>query len=233
LLPHAERALHEVEQARLRVEEVHGLKRGRLSIGVLTSVAAHVLPRFVAQFRRAHPGVEVVIREETISGAIEDTVHSGELDLGIVRLPKRRVDLEQKFLLRERLVVLVPLDHRLAKRQAVSIAELAQEPFVTMKAGTGLRQLLDQIALRAGFEPNVVFETAQISSMIGSVLAGIGITIVPEMAAGTDGRKIPVRDREAYRELGVVWRPGQSLAAAPRSFLDLLRDSPVAGHSRT
>src|ERR1700716_4352625 len=97
LLPHAQKVLFEVEQARARVQEVRGLRRGRLSVGVLPSAAARLLPQFLADFQRQHPGVEVALREENLSADFEQMVHDGVLDLAIIRLPKRRADLEVTF----------------------------------------------------------------------------------------------------------------------------------------
>jgi DNA-binding transcriptional LysR family regulator len=222
-LPHAERVLYEVEQARLRIQEVRGLRRGRLLIGVLPSVAARLLPEILAEFRHRYPGVEVALREENVDADVEDMVHRGDADLAIVRLPKRRADLEERFLLREPMLLMVPPGHRLANRRSVAMAELANELFVTMKAGYGLQELLDVVCAEAGFEPRIVVETAQLGTVVGLVLAGVGITVVPRMAASAEGRLIPVSDPYAYRELGVVWRQGQPLSPALRAFLDVLR----------
>lgn len=222
-LPHAERVLYEVEQARLRIQEVRGLRRGRLAIAVLPSVAARLLPKFLAEFRHRYPGVEVALREENVGSDVEEMVHRGEVDLAILRLPKRRADLEERFLLREPLVLMVPPGHRLSGRRSVAMAELADEPFVTMKSGYGLRELLDSVTRRAGFEPRIVFETAQLGSLVGLVLAGLGVTVVPEMATSGEGRVIPVTDLYAFRELGVVWRQGQPPSPAASAFLDMLR----------
>jgi len=225
LLPHAERVMFEVQQAHSHVQEVLGLRRGRLTIGVLPSAAARLLPKFLAEFRERHPGVEVALREEDVSAEFEAMVHDGTLDLAIIRLPKRRPDLEVKFLVREPMVLVVPPGHRLGERRSIALAELAGESFVTMKTGYGLRELLDRFCRQAGFEPRIVFETGQLGSVVGLVLAGVGVTVVPQMAAGQEGRRIRVRDRYAYRELGVIWRQGQQLAPAARIFLDMLRRS--------
>jgi DNA-binding transcriptional LysR family regulator len=225
LLPHAQRIMAEVEQARTRIQEVRGLRRGRLAIGVLPSPAARLLPTFLADFRRRHPGVEVVLREENASADFEQMVHDGVLDLAIIRLPKRRPDLEETFLVREPMVLVVPHGHRLAERRSVELVELAGEPFVTMKVGYGLRDLLDRLCRQAGFEPKIVFETAHMGSVVGLVVAGMGVTVVPRMAAGQEGRRIRVSDPHAYRELGVIWRQGQPLAPAATIFLDMLRRS--------
>jgi DNA-binding transcriptional LysR family regulator len=225
-LPHAERVMFEVEQGRARVQEVRGLHRGRLSIGVLPSAAAKLLPKFLAEFRHRHPGVEVSLREENDSREFEQMVHDGLLDLAIVRLPvRRRTDLEVEFLVREPMVMVAPPGHRLGDRRTIALAELANEPFVTMKPEHGLREMLQAFCRQAGFDPHVVFEAGQLGSLMGLVLAGVGITVVPRMAAGNEGRRIRVRDSFAFRDLGVVWRPAQPLAPAARIFLDMMRRS--------
>jgi DNA-binding transcriptional LysR family regulator len=226
LLPHAEKVMFEVEQARARVQEVRGLRRGRLSIGVLPSAAAKLLPKFLAEFRHQHPGVEVLLREENDSMEFEQLVHDGQLDLAIVRLPvRRRTDLEVEFLVREPMVVVAPPGHRLGDRRSVALAELANEPFVTMKPGHGLRESLERFCRQAGFDPHIVFEANHLGSVMGLVLAGLGITVVPRMAAGQEGRRVRVRDPFAFRDLGVIWRPGQPLSPAARIFLDMMRRS--------
>jgi LysR family hydrogen peroxide-inducible transcriptional activator len=225
LLPHAEKVMFEVEQARARVQEVRGLRRGRLSIGVLPSAAARLLPTFLAEFQRRYPGVEVALREETVSVDFEQMVHDGLLDLAIIRLPKRRANLEERFLVREPMLLVVPPGHRLSERRSVALADLSGESFVTMKPGHGLRELLERFCRQAGFEPRIVFETGQLGSVVGLVLAGMGVTVVPRMAAGQEGRRITVRDRYAYRDLGVIWRQGQPLSPPATVFLDMLRRS--------
>ncbi|HYW23976.1 MAG TPA: LysR substrate-binding domain-containing protein [Terriglobales bacterium] len=225
-LPHAQKVMFEVEQARARVQEVRGLRRGRLSIGVLPSAAARLLPRFLAEFRRQHPGVEVSLREENASAEFEQLVHDGLLDLAIVRLPiRRRTDLDVEFLVREPMVMVAPPGHRLADRRSVALAELANEPFVTMKPGHGLRESLLRFCRQAGFDPHIVFEANHLGSVMGLVLAGLGITVLPRMAAGHEGRRVRVRDGFAFRDLGVIWRQGQPLSPAARIFLDMMRRS--------
>src|SRR5207248_8335016 len=146
---------------------------------------------------------EVVIQEDNVSASVEDLVHRGALEMAVIRLPKRRADLEARALHREPMVLLVPPGHRLGDRRSVALAELAEEPFVTMRPASGLRELLDGVCRQAGFEPRVAVETGQLGSIVGLVLGGVGITVLPRMAAGTEGRRVPISDPFAYRELGV------------------------------
>lgn len=225
LLPHAERVVSELEQARRRVQRVDELRGGRISIGVLPSVAARLLPWSVAELRRRHPDVEVTLREEERSNNVEDLVRAGDLDLGIIRLPGRSVGLEARPLLREPLVLVVPPGHHLARRHSISLSELAQEPFVAMKPGYGLRDLLEAVCRKAGFEPRVSVEVGQLASVQGLVLAGLGVTVLPRTAAGSEGRHVGLRDQHAFRALGVVWSRERPLGPAAGAFLDILRRS--------
>ncbi|HKF78207.1 MAG TPA: LysR substrate-binding domain-containing protein, partial [Candidatus Dormibacteraeota bacterium] len=173
--PHAERVLLEVEQARLRILEVRGLRRGRLAVGSVASAAARLLPAPLAEFRQHHPGVETILREHHTTDELEDAVLAGELDLAVVQLPGRRSDLEVRHLLRESLVVVVPAADRLAGRRSVALLELAEDPFVAMSAGSDLRMLLEACCHRAGFQPRVVIEARALGSLLGLVLAGAGL----------------------------------------------------------
>jgi LysR family hydrogen peroxide-inducible transcriptional activator len=224
LLPHAERALQEVEHARRRIQEVQGLVRGRISIGSLPS-AANLLLRRLAEFRRAHPGVRIQLHEADSSPTIEDGVHSGEFDLGLIRFPGRRQDLGARLLLEEPLVLVTDHDHPLASLRSVALAQAADQPFVAMRTGQEQRDLLDEACRLAGFEPEIVAEAGQLSSLLGLVTAGCGLTVLPRLAAG--GRGIRLRDPTIRRQLGVVWRRRQAVSPATGAMLEALGGEPA------
>lgn len=225
---HAERALYEVEEGRQRVNDVLGLRRGRVAVGVLPSVGATLLPSVLAEFGRNHPDVEVRLIEENVSARFEDMVHAGQLDMATIRFPRQRQDLDGALLVREPIVALLPPGHPLAARTAIAVAALREEPFVALKSGYGLRDLMVPIFQRAGFEPRVVVETGQLEIARALVSAGIGVTLLPRMAAGGAPVQVPVRDPLAVRELGVVWRAATPLSPAATAFLELLRRAAAA-----
>ncbi len=219
LVPHAERALQEVEDARRRIQEVQGLIRGRISVGALPTVGS-LIHGPLAEFRRAHPRVRIQLYEVDSSPAIEDGVHSGELDLGIVRLPGRRQDLEARFLVEEPLVLVAANDHPLASLRSVGLVEAAAQPFVAMRPGHEQRDLLDEACRLAGFEPEIVAEAGQLSSLLGLVAAGCGLTVLPRLAAGA--RSVRLRDPTVRRRLGVVWRRHQVVSPATGTLLEAI-----------
>jgi LysR family hydrogen peroxide-inducible transcriptional activator len=224
-LEHAERALFEIDKAREQIEEVKGLRRGRVSLGVLPSIGARLLPDILASFHRRYPDIEVTLLEQDVSGEFEQMVHAGQLDMAMIRMPQTRSDLCGRLLVREPMVVLVPPGHRLEGRSRASLEELADERFVGMKAGTGLRDLMDQVCLRVGFTPCVSVETGQLTIVWGMVRAGIGVSVLPRLAAGTESPIVRIVDDFAERRLGVVWRADQPLVPPAQAFLQLLLES--------
>lgn len=217
---HAERALAEMARGRERVEEVVGLRDGRVAVGVLPSVGAYLLPPVLAAFRAEHPAVTVRLVEHDVSRDFEQLVQSGELDVAITRMPVTLAGLGCRTLVREPIVLLVPPGHRLAGRPRVALAELADEEFVRMRGG--LRVLADQLCADAGFTPRVAIETGQLSIVHGMVRSGVGVALLPRLAAGGAEPAVPVSDPAASRELGVVWRRTAVDSPPVAAFLERL-----------
>jgi DNA-binding transcriptional LysR family regulator len=232
-LPHAERVLLEVEEARRRVREVLGVHRGHLGLGSLPGPAVRLLPRLLAEFHRRHPGIDVTLREEDSSPRLEDAIHRGELDLAIVRVPGRRSDLESRPLVREPMVAVTSAEHALARRHDVRLAELAHEPFVALRRGHELRDLLEEVCRGAGFQPRIVLETGRAGTATALAASGFGVTVLPRMVVGRDGHRVAVQDPHAIRELGVVWARGRSLAPAAVAFLGILSRRSLKGTARS
>ncbi|MEJ8281730.1 LysR family transcriptional regulator [Pseudonocardia spirodelae] len=221
LLEHAQLALDQLDRGRQRVAEVSGLREGEVRVGVLPSIGARMLPEVLAEFRRAHPRVDVRIVEHDVSREFEQLVRSGELDLAITRMPVALSGLHTDVLVREPVLLLVPDGHRLAGLEEAALHELAGEEIVGMRAGYGLRDLADQLLAEAGVRPRLVLETGQLAIVHGMVAAGMGVALLPRLAAG-DGLTVPVADRGAVRELGVVSRASAHVSPPVEAFRRLL-----------
>lgn len=133
-------------------------------------------------------------------------------------------------LVREPVLVLVPPEHPLRARQELRLREVADEDFVCMRSGYGLRELSDRLCAEAGFRPRVVIETGQLSIVHGMVRSGIGLALLPRLAASGASCVRALADRGAHRELGAVWRRSALVSPPVRTFLDLLVES-TAGSS--
>ena len=151
-----------------------------------------------------------------------------ELDLAFLsvteRIESHGLGLQQ--LVSEELVVLLPLEHRLAHRRRLRIAELAAEEFISFREGARLRELLFAAAREAGFQPNVKLELNESSRIRRLVSRGMGVAILPRSDAVAPGAEVVVvvlTDPPLARDISLAWREGRRHPPAVAEFLALSR----------
>ena len=159
--------------------------------------------------------------EEGAAESIGDLVQSGSVDVGVVSPRPQEPTLAWRSLFRQRLGVAVPRGHRLTGAAPVSMTDLADEPFVAMHPGFGMRRLLDELCAAAQFQPRIVLESANLTTTAGLVAAGLGISLTP-----IDGSDYPsgvsvlrLADADAYRDVGMIWNSGRPLSRPARDFI--------------
>ncbi len=226
LRAHAERVLDELEQARENVREAGAMVRGRVELGALPTVAPYYLPSRLRAFAESHPGVEVVVHEDT-TAQLAGAVLAKELDLALVSLPVERRGLKTEALFEEALLAALPTAHALAKKRRLALADLEAEPFILMKEGHCLAGQALALCRREGFAPHVSFRSAQIETVRAFVAAGWGVSIVPKMACpATGAAEAAVRYRpvgEMRRTIGMIANEQRSPSRAAAALAEFLR----------
>jgi LysR family transcriptional regulator, hydrogen peroxide-inducible genes activator len=225
-LPRARSVLRELEAARGDVAEQKDSVGGSVTIGVIPTVAPYFLPERLTWFSRKFPQVRLTVVEE-ITPVLLDQVRGSKVDLAILALPIRGHEFETFPLLTERLFAALPNDHKLAKRRALSLKDLRTHPFLLLRDGHCFRDTAVAACDRARLHPQIIFESGQFSSLLSMVGAGMGVSIVPEMAIDKKSRCRFVRidDPAASRTIGALILRGRSLSKAHHAFLSQLRAS--------
>jgi len=225
-LPRARAVLRELEAARGDVVEGKEFVGGPITIGVIPTVAPYFLPLRLTAFSRKFPQVRLTVVEE-ITPVLLDRLRSGTIDVAILALPLRGHEFETFALLTERLFAAIPKKHRLASRPSLSLKDLRAEPFLLLRDGHCFRDTAVAACDRARLHPQIVFESGQFSSLLSMVGAGMGVSIVPEMAVEKKSqcRYIRIADDQAVRTIGAVILRGRSLTRAHSAFLVHLRAS--------
>ena len=217
----AGRALTELESGcRQALAEVDPA-RGHVALGFLHTMGGVRVPELLRAFRAEHPGVQFTLSQGA-HDALVRRVSDGAIDLALTSpLPTDESELSMTALTRQSLVVTVPNGHRLAGRRRVRLAELADEPFVGLKAGYGLRLITDQLCAEAGFRPTLAFEGEEADTVRGLVAAGLGVAVLPvaEPTGAPGAVELPISPR-AYRRIGLVWAAHRPLPPAARWFRD-------------
>ncbi len=234
-LRHTRAVLQQLEEARIEVQELSGLRKGSLAVGAPPSVGTHLLPKALAAFSRQHPGISLTFREGG-SRTLVQLLEEGELDLAVVIQPIRHPVLETLPLLDEELLLAVPKTHRLASngKTSVKLKELAQEPFVLLREGAyDLRDQTLSACRRVGFEPHVALDGGEMDSVLRFVAENLGVAILPAMVLrDVDPRRGPVavrlRSPRLTRTLVLARRRDRYFSASAQEFMRILRAA-VAG----
>ncbi|SFU11871.1 LysR family transcriptional regulator [Arthrobacter sp. ov118] len=175
----AERLLADFYELVERLQGVSTGKRGRLRIGFTRSAMYGVLPSAVRAFTESRGDVELQLHE-ILTEDQPEALRTSVIDLGIGRDPSASPQIAQEVLLRESLVVAVPLGHPLVKQGRVPLRALEGEAFILFPKGESANFPARVTALcrEAGFVPNVVHQAFEIDSALGLVAAGLGVTVV-------------------------------------------------------
>jgi LysR family hydrogen peroxide-inducible transcriptional activator len=225
-LPRARAVLRELEAAKGDVVEGKEFVGGPVTVGVIPTVAPYFLPPRLTAFSRKFPQVRLTVVEE-ITPVLLDRLRAGTIDVAILALPIRGHEFGAVPLLTERLFAALPKKHKLKTRPSVSLKDLRAEPFLLLRDGHCFRDTAVAACDRARLHPRIVFESGQFSSLLSMVGAGMGISIVPEMAIEKKSqcRYIRIADDQAIRTIGAVTLRGRSLTRAHNALLSLLRAS--------
>ena len=220
-LAHAERALAEVDAGRTAIEELSGAPRGAVTLGSQPTISAYVLPSLLAGFQRTHPDVVLRLREGR-PRQIEERLASGELDLALMNLPVRRLDLAAQKLWQEDYLLAVPAGHRLAGvDRAIALEEAANEPLVVIAGAQATHALFAACAAR-GVRPKVVVETDNLEAVRRLVERELGVALLPRtMAETTDAqrlRMLEIAGGGVRRQVALVHRGEAHLTAAAKAL---------------
>jgi DNA-binding transcriptional LysR family regulator len=203
VLPFARAALAGAAGVRTAIDELAGLVRGNVAVGMVSSVGGR-LADALATFHADHPGVDITLVEDT-SEALLDGVRSGRFDVAVAGLARAApAGLGTATVTDEELVAAVGSGHRLAGRRTISVRALADERLIALPRGTGGRSALDAGFKAAGLSPHVSLEAGDPRVLMDLAGRGLGVAIVPA-SAPEQLHVLNIRPQMRSR-LELVWR---------------------------
>ncbi len=216
------------ERLKSRVHEHLQLDAGVVRIGGGATAVGFLLPRAIATFRKQHPGVVFQVKEAG-SREIEAAVAREELELGIVTLPTRSREFDERPLARDRIVLVASKDHPLSHKARVDAQSLNGQNLVGFEAGTAVRWLIDAALREAQVEVTVVMELRSVAAILQMVETTGSLAFVSELAVPASKARrsrsvvpVPVRGIDIQRELALISKQGRSLSPAAREFSGML-----------
>ncbi|MEN9538371.1 MAG: hypothetical protein RLZZ126_606 [Pseudomonadota bacterium] len=183
LLPHAQAILARADEARSHVSRVANGLEGRVRVGMSGSHFMGPFPRFVSEFRKQRPKVELSLHQMQ-SADFFFGLSEHRLDLCLSRVPRNDALVASALLWRDPVVAALPPGHRLARRARISLSDLRSEDFVFLQRSTaafGVR--LHDACLHEGFSPHIVQEAPDFPAVLNLTAAGLGVSLVPASIA--------------------------------------------------
>jgi DNA-binding transcriptional LysR family regulator len=230
LLAHADAILGQMEAAEAELAALAGLRAGLLRMVSFPTAGSTLMPRAIAAFRRAHPGVELTLTEGEPE-EIAPRLRAGEFDLALLfEFPGTdapAVALRKVPLLEDPLHVVLPGDHALAGKARLRLGDLRREAWIQTSAASPCARHVVRCCHDAGFEPTVSFESDDYQTVQGLVAAGVGIALIPQLAlsAVRDGVVVRALDPQSPLRTVTVATPRTTpIAPAARAMVEILRD---------
>jgi DNA-binding transcriptional LysR family regulator len=229
LLEHAGRAFKMLDEAREAIQRLGGRMAGRVSVGTGATASIYLLPVLLRRLRARHPQLELVVVTGN-AGEIASAVSRGELDVGIVTLPVpvgRSLFVSPFYV--DRLVAIAPPGRRWRRRSPMTAAELAREPLILYERGGTIRRVVDDWFRRGRATPTIAMELGNAEATKKLVGAGLGLSIVSEVAAKVEARAgglnlIPLRPA-LHRKIGIIRRRDRAPRPALQAFMGALESA--------
>lgn len=206
---HAEAAIARLEEAERELAAIAGLEGGELRLASFPSASATLLTEAVSAFHGRYPNVRLTIAEAEPTDSLP-RLRGGELDLALTfdypSVPSiEERDLERSLVLTESMHLALPKSHPLANMRIVPLAELAEEEWLCGTRPSSCGEVVMRACRDAGFEPRVGFESDDYHVMQGFIAAGLGFTLLPDLALPTLRSDLVIRATDPPAPQRRVW----------------------------
>ena len=216
------------EEMTSAVQDIQGLKSGRLTIGSSTTPGEYILPWVIGQFQKQFPGVDVSLSISNTRSVLE-MIRNRELDLGMAGAPVSQRGLNSFPYVFDEIVIIAAPTHPLISRDGVRLRDLEGERFILREQGSATRQTAESCLADHDVSIKVVMELGSNEAVKGAVAAGLGLGMVSGFAIAADTaagfiKTLDVTDWRCRRPLTVFYRDDTHLPSAQHAFLRFLQD---------
>ncbi len=218
--------LSDIDRAITEVHDFFDPEYGEIRIGFPHSLGALLVPDIVSKFRKEHPNVRFKFRQGVYTGLLREVVKC-ELDLAFISpFPANDELVTGEMLMHEELFAILPSTHRLAGQESIRLEQLKDDPFVLFNEGYSLRTLVWESCRKAGFTPKIAFEGEETDTIRGLVAAGMGVSLLPELAlqetTPLQPVKLKVTEPHVTRVIGLIYRRDVKLPRVAEVFRNFL-----------
>ncbi len=231
LYDHAKHIMGHYNEVVKEINKLTGKMKGAVSLGASTTLGNYILPQIITEFKKIHPKIKIKLRVGNTE-RIEDLLHSGFIDFGMVEGRLSRSNTKTEKLISDQLALVMHPKHTLAKKRSVSVLEVTREPFILREQGSGTRQHIEKFLDKHGLNMNdlhVALIMGSTESIKSAVEAGTGMAILSRWAVKKeveDGRLKTVNFKEGRftRDLTLIYSKKPLLSHADKELLLFIKN---------
>jgi DNA-binding transcriptional LysR family regulator len=224
VLPHARAALGAVEEVGSAIDQLTGLVRGQVTVGMVNGCSIPIMVQLLAEFHGRYPGVAITLSEDG-SDRLVQLLNEGRIDLALIGSAGASVgpspEIGRSVLVEEALVVAMTPGNPLASHRSITVDQLRGQPLVCLPRGTGVRTALDLACADAGFEARITLEASALPMVAQLALFGLGAAVLPSSTAHAHpGLHVLTFDGPDIRSrLELAWSPDSTGSPAARALV--------------
>lgn len=226
LLPFARRILTELSDAQRSVDECQQQVAGTVALGIIPTIAPYIVRPLLQACLTTHPGVTLDLHED-VTERLTRSLEQGELDLALVSTCRDAPGLRRRLVLREPLLLMVPQGHPEARKPSPDPGTLREERFLSLQEGHCLSRQVERWCRLHKLTRRTVQSALQLSTVVGMVAAGQGVSLLPAMAvAHEQGRGcafLPLPGAPPEREINALHNPARFQSRAAVAVAKLAR----------
>jgi molybdate transport repressor ModE-like protein len=232
LVGHAEAAIARLEEAEHEVAAIAGLEGGEVRLASFPSASGTLLTKALGQFTAAHPNVRLSVTDAEPESSLP-RLRAAEIDIAVVFdypfMPATGDDrdVERELLVTESMYLALPRDHPLAAADVVKMTDVADEAWLCGVRPSSCGEAVAKACREAGFEPRIAFESEEYQVLQAYVAAGLGVTLLPDLALPTLHPDVVVRPTKPEAPKRRVWAATRAKGArshATEAMVATLRD---------
>jgi DNA-binding transcriptional LysR family regulator len=216
--------LAQADDLKAELDELRGLRRGLLRLGVPFVGTDILFAQALAEFRKRYSGIEVQLTEQG-SMKLEELLLAGEIDVAASLLPVAEA-FAWKQIRREPIDLLVPAGHPLAKAKEVRFKDVAELPVILFAPGFALNPIILEACRKNHFTPRITAQTSQVGLVMALVAADLGVAFLPRLIAERSQnpavRCVPIAEPSICWNMALIWRRDGYLPPAAKAWLGLV-----------
>lgn len=197
---------------------------GEVSFGFIHTLGMEVVPELMAIVPAIYPNINISLNQAS-SLTLLKRLEEGVIDFCLSQeFTSKLIEVEWVELWTEELFVIVPKEHELSQKDSIQLKEIEGEPFISIKSGNSLRQIVDELLKKAGVSAKTKYAGEEMHTVAGFVGAGLGVSIIPNIK-GLDNfnvKKLSVIEPRCERKIGIAWAKNRYLSPTALEFKEFL-----------